>query len=264
MTLVDGVAVGVVFISTVVGVVRGITREVLSLFAWSGAIASTWMCWPLARHFFEQWIENPMLAGGATIIALFLLFLILFSLISYFLSNLVRQSWMGGVDRALGSLFGVVRGATLLCFFELGMAMFIPRGQYPAWLSEANCAPLLYQGSDLLYQILPSRLHLAVEEQRAKIQPTLQGTAAAVATTAVQAGIHAAQTSVHTHSPANIENMARLNPKRIPVQEGYSKKQRQEMDRLLSQESAAPTLSPSHPETPQVQDQANPQALPAG
>lgn len=239
MTVVDGVAVGIIFVSTVVGCVRGLTREILSLFAWAGAVASTWMCWPLARHFFEKWIENPMLAGGATIVALFLLFLILFSLISYFLSSIVRQSCMGGIDRALGSLFGVVRGAVFLCAFELAMGTFMARPQYPAWLTQSHCAPLLYQGSDLLYRLLPHRVHEAINEQRIKIQPALQGAAA----TAVQATVQAAA-ALPTQS---IENMARLQPKRMPVQEGYSKKQRQEMERLLSQETApsSPPVEPS-------------------
>lgn len=239
MTLVDGCAVGIVFLSTIIGCVRGLTREILTLCAWAGAIASTWMCWPLARHFFEGWIENPMLAGGATIIALFILFLILFSLISYFMANIVRHSWMGGVDRSLGALFGVARGAIFLCSLELALSTFMVRSHHPAWLQNAHCTPLLYQGSDLLSSILPSWAHYALNEQKAKLQPAIQNSVAS----AVVANATGALQGV-----ANIEQMARLEPKRIPIQEGYSKKQRQDMDRFLSQETApveAPlTLTP--------------------
>lgn len=227
MTIVDGCAVGVVLISTIIGCVRGLTREVLALCAWLGAIASTWMCWPLARHLFEGWIANPMLAGGATIIALFVLFLILFSLISYFLSNLIRHSWMGGVDRSLGSLFGVIRGASILCVLELVLSTFLIRAYHPEWLKKAHCAPLVYQGSDIIYSLLPSSIHQILVEQRSKLQPVIQNNttvSAFSASAALQAGV------------SNIEQMARLEPKRMLVQEGYSKKQRQDMERFLSQD----------------------------
>lgn len=231
MTMVDGCAVGIVLISTIIGCVRGLTREILALCAWSGAIASTWMFWPLARHLFEGWISNPMLAGGATIIALFILFLVLFSLISYFLANLIRHSWMGGVDRSLGSLFGVVRGAAIVCALELILSTFMIRAHHPELLKNAHCAPLVYQGSDLLYSLLPNSVHQSLAEQRAKLQPVIQNnttvSAVSVASGALQTGV------------SNIEQMARLEPKRMLVQEGYSKKQRQDMERFLSQDPVA-------------------------
>lgn len=231
MTLVDGCAVGTILLSTIIGCVRGLTREILTLCAWTGAVASTWMCWPMARHLFEGWIENPMLAGGATIIALFILFLILFSLISYFMANIVRQSWMGGVDRSLGALFGVARGAVLLCALEIVLSTFMMRSQHPVWLQSAHCTPLLYQGSDLLATVLPAWINQSLNEQKAKLQPIAQSNVAS--TVVVNAAVGALQ---GTNAVASFEKMARLEPKRMPVQEGYSKKQRQDMDRFLSQE----------------------------
>ena len=244
MTIVDGCAIGVILISTLIGCVRGLTREILTLCAWAGAVASTWMCWPLARHLFEGWISNPMLAGGATIIALFVLFLVLFSLISYFMANIVRQSWIGGVDRSLGALFGVARGAALLCALELGLSTFMIRAQHPLWLKNALCAPLLYQGSDLLYSLLPERAHQALAEQRAKLQPIIQNSTTVSAVAAASGTLATAN---------NIEQIARLEPKRILIQEGYSKKQRQDMDRFLNQEAVTEPTPPTAPEAQPTQ-----------
>lgn len=226
MNIVDALAVGIVFISVVIGCVRGVTKEILTLFSWIGALTSTFLCWPWARHVVRGWIQHPMLADGATIVVMFIMFLILFSLISYFLANIVRQSWMGGVDRALGALFGVGRGVFLLCSIEITLSTFLMRQQHPEWVKSAHCAPLIYQGADALYAVLPQRFQQSITEQRVKSHFS-QDELMASSTNALVGGKEKVAQS--------IEAIARLNPKVMPVQEGYSKKQRQDMERFLNQ-----------------------------
>lgn len=235
MTIIDYSVFAVILLSALMGLVRGFTREVLSLISWAGAVTSTLMFWPLVQHVARQYIDHPMLADGATILVLFVLFLVLFSLISYFLSNLVRQSMLGGVDRSLGTLFGVFRGMAVICLIELFISCFVARAQHPDILSQSKFAGHIYKGSDLLFNILPQTLQDFIRQQQAKyaeggISPTKLGSQAAVDALMSQAQV-------------SVNEMAALKPKATtpsPEQAeenpNYSKKQRQDMDRLLLQE----------------------------
>jgi membrane protein required for colicin V production len=59
------------------------------------------------------------------------------------------------VDRSLGLLFGLVRGAVLVCLAYLVMAWAIPQEDRPVWVAEARTLPLVQQGAGLLLKILP-------------------------------------------------------------------------------------------------------------
>lgn len=220
MTTFDACVIALIIVSTLIGCLRGFTRETLSLLSWAGATTSAYMFWPVTRHIARQFITHPMLADAATIVALFIVFLILFSLISYFLTNLVRQSCMGGIDRSLGSFFGLLRGATFVCVFEIVMSLFILRPNHPDWIKNAHCAPLVYNGSDALYKILPTKWQQDIEQQKGKYQES-------------QKPSQNSSTEDTIQKAMSVLEMARLNPKSAPVKEGYSKKQKQDMDRLL-------------------------------
>jgi membrane protein required for colicin V production len=234
MNVIDYSVFGVVLLSALMGLVRGFTREILSLISWTGAIVSTLMFWPLVQHIARQFIEHPMLADGATILALFILFLILFSLISYFLSNIVRNSALGGIDRSLGSLFGVFRGMALICLIELFLSCFVSRVNQPDILKDSKFSEHIYKGSDVIFTILPDSLQHFIRQQQAKYADS--------ANSPSKTFKEATAAAIIEHAQDTVDEMASLKPK---TQKGdpnspenkanYSKKQRQDMERLLLQ-----------------------------
>lgn len=237
MNVVDISVVGLVFVSILMGLIRGFTKEFLSLISWIGAITSTLMFWPLVQHVSRQYISHPMLADGATILVLFVLFLILFSLISYFLANLVRHSVLGGVDRSLGTLFGVFRGVTVICLIELFISCFVARANHPDIIKASRFINQIYKGSDLLFTLLPSNLQVFIKTQQAKYSDVSGNESVA------QAQAAAAKAIVGQTVEAAVADIAQLKPKVAPQEEQtqYSKKQRQDMERLLIQDEEPPT-----------------------
>lgn len=245
MTIIDFTFVGLVALSACIGLIRGFTKEVLSLLSWIGAVTATLMFWPLAQHVARQYIQHPMLADGATILALFILFLVLFSLISYFLSNLVRQSVLGGIDRSLGMLFGVLRGALVICLMEMFVSCFVTRLQHPDILKTSRFSPVIYRGSDALFSFLPYNLKMFVKRQQLKYAEGIIDPAKVAQSITIQALPHVIQ---------SVEEMAKLSPKALEKEDEnmqYSKKQRQDVERLLTPENevsapaSPPELQPS-------------------
>lgn len=155
MTWVDFVVLGVLAVSGLLAFSRGLVREVLGVSAWLGAAAFTYWGTPLARPQFEKWIHTPEWAGFATIAALFLGSLLVLMLLSRWIGALVRASVLGGLDRTLGLVFGIARGAALVVFAYIAVGMVIPIDHWPDAVLKARALPLAYQGAAWLVEQLP-------------------------------------------------------------------------------------------------------------
>jgi uncharacterized membrane protein required for colicin V production len=156
MTGLDLFVIVTIFLSAIFGFARGITKEVLSLISWIGAIIISYIGMPVSKVLTSQYITNPMLADIASIGAVFILFLIVFSVISHFLSGMVKKSLLGGVDSSLGFAFGVIRGIALIFILEIVFSLFVLRNNYPPFISESRFADFIYKGSDILFDMLPN------------------------------------------------------------------------------------------------------------
>jgi membrane protein required for colicin V production len=117
MTPVDIILVAIVFISMLFGAIRGFLRESVALLGW---LVGLWLAWryapmlepylggALAGTELQVWIARLILLLGTVIAAW-----IVGSLLGY----LVQRSGLTlGLDRLLGGVFGLVRGAVIVGF----------------------------------------------------------------------------------------------------------------------------------------------------
>ena len=111
MTWVDLVVFGFLAISGLLAFVRGLVREVLGIGAWIGAVAAGFMALPQMRKMVSTWFSTPEWVDPVSFIVIFLITLIMLMLIARIIGGAVRRSALGGVDRTLGLVFGLVRGA---------------------------------------------------------------------------------------------------------------------------------------------------------
>jgi membrane protein required for colicin V production len=254
MNFVDIGIAGIVLISALIGVVRGLTREVLSLISWAGAGIATFFVLPLVQYLARQQIANPMIADAVTAIGVFVLFLIIFSLISHFLSGMVRHSALGGIDRSLGFGFGIGRGIFLICLVEIAMGCFVVRSQQPQSLRESRFSSLIYQGSNFIFQLLPGSMKEFVLQQQQKRSSeagelTLPSAATHQTVQAIlehqlnQQLMPVPKVNAQVEAQKDAEKLAELKPK-IPEKTAssetpnYSQQQRKNMERLLAQEES--------------------------
>ena len=155
MTSADLIIIAILALSALLAFMRGFVREVLSIGAWVGAALATIYGFPLAQPYARKYIEVALFADIAAGVTIFVLALIVLTILSHALSKNVRDSALGAVDRSLGLLFGLVRGAVLVCLAYLVMAWAIPQEDRPVWIAQSRTLPLVQQGADLLLRILP-------------------------------------------------------------------------------------------------------------
>lgn len=152
---VDGAVAAVVILSTIVAVLRGFVREVLSILAWAcAAVAAIWFG-PHTSLFLRAHISTPFLAPVIAYAGIFLVVLVPLVFLSARIAHSVHRSSIGTVDRCLGVPFGVARGLVIAGLAYLAISLVIPFSEQPAWMTGAKVMPMVKDSSDLISSLLP-------------------------------------------------------------------------------------------------------------
>ena len=152
----DTAVIVIILLSGVLAFMRGFTREVLSLLAWVGAAAVTYVLFPNIRPIGHSFISPGWLADGASALSIFIPSLIILFLLSGSLSKRVKSSSVGALDHTLGFIFGLGRGAVLVAILFLGLGWLIPMEPTPPeWIGSARTLPLVSYGADLFLTLQP-------------------------------------------------------------------------------------------------------------
>jgi membrane protein required for colicin V production len=154
ITILDGILIFVMLVSALLAMIRGFTREVFSIASWVAAALVTYFYWEDALPFVQEYISDKNLSLGATVAGLFFITLIVVSLITMRISDLILDSRAGPLDRTLGFIFGAVRGLLLVVIAVLFLNFFIAPDRQPVWIAEAKSKPWLDSiGSDILNRL---------------------------------------------------------------------------------------------------------------
>jgi membrane protein required for colicin V production len=146
----------IILISALWAFARGFVREILGVGAWLGAALVTLYLFNPVRLYLRSLISIEIAADIAAGVGLFLVTLILLSMVSHAISRLVRGSMLSPLDRSLGFVFGLARGAVLVCLGYLVVIWALHSSTPPAWMSTAKTLPAIQQGAQLLKSLLPS------------------------------------------------------------------------------------------------------------
>jgi membrane protein required for colicin V production len=112
-TSLDYVLLAVVILSTVVGLFRGFFREAMSLVVWVAAVWAAGRYAAAVAPHLAQFFANAQLQIWGARVVLLIGILIAGGITTWLIARAIHASRLGGVDRALGMLFGLARGALL-------------------------------------------------------------------------------------------------------------------------------------------------------
>lgn len=132
MTGFDFVVLAILAVSGVLGLVRGLLKEVLSLVAYLLAFVAAIWWGPTVYAWLEPYIDTTLLRMGVSYAAVFIIALLGAGLVNMTLAGLIRRAGLSPADHGLGGMFGLVRGL-LIVLALVAAAGYTPLPQEPWW-----------------------------------------------------------------------------------------------------------------------------------
>jgi membrane protein required for colicin V production len=155
MTWVDLVVFGFLAISGLLAFARGLVREVLGVGAWVGAVAAAVIALPRMRDIVRTWFSSPEWVDPVSFIVVFLIALIVLMLVARAIGGIVRKSALGGIDRTLGLVFGLARGAAVIIIAYIIGQMVFPIERWPDVVLNARTLTPTYEAARWVRSQLP-------------------------------------------------------------------------------------------------------------
>lgn len=171
ITLLDILLLVVMLISGLLAMIRGFMREILSIGAWGVAALATLWAYAKVLPIAQGYFSNNTVATAVTIGGVFLLTLLIVSIITVRISDMVLDSRVGALDRTLGFLFGLGRGLIIVVVAFLFFAWLVPERSQPAWVSGAKSKVVLQSTGQWLMSMLPDDPESTILKRLKKPKP---------------------------------------------------------------------------------------------
>lgn len=159
ITLFDGILIGLMLVSGVLAMIRGFSREILSVASWVAAAVAAAYFYPLLSPTVAPYTaainDSKTVADIAAAAVIFLIALIVVSLITMRIADFIVDSKIGALDRTLGFVFGALRGALLVVIGLLFLNWLMPTDSQPSWIANSKSKPMLDSIGESIVQMLP-------------------------------------------------------------------------------------------------------------
>jgi membrane protein required for colicin V production len=155
ITLLDIILLAIMLVSALLAMVRGFMREVLSIASWGAAALLTVYAYPRLLPMAKHYINHDIAASVVVIAGVFLGTLLIVSVITIKISDMILDSRVGALDRTLGFLFGLARGLVIVVVAFLFFAWLVPEKSQPEWVRNAKSKVVLQSTGQALMSMLP-------------------------------------------------------------------------------------------------------------
>ena len=169
MPIIDIIIAIALITSIIVGLVRGFVKESISIAALLIAIWAALYFGPAVGEVSQSWLSSVEMQTWFGRILVFAIVLSIGGLLGWGISKLVRLSVLIGLDRLMGSLFGVLRGILLVALFVIG-------GQFSGfnnddWWRQSRLLPHFEVVADWIKVMAPVGYELIVPDEVADELP---------------------------------------------------------------------------------------------
>jgi Uncharacterized membrane protein, required for colicin V production len=180
MNWIDYTILGVLGLSVLIGLWRGLVSEVLALVIWIAAFWAAWLLGPTVSAHLDV-ISHPALRMAAGYALCFVLVLVLGALLRFLIHRLLVSTGLSGTDRLFGMVFGLARGVLLVCVLVF-LCQFTTFTREPPWRQSLLLPPFQSATIWLGQQVPPSvreHFHPAAmsDSLRGKLDPAAMSNA---------------------------------------------------------------------------------------
>lgn len=154
------VAILIVY-SVVQGILRGVTRQVISLGALVvGLLLAGWY-YQRAATLLLPYVRHWELAAFLGFIVIFIAVKLVGAAVGYLVGKVISAADLKWFDRVIGGAFGFLKGFLLSSVLFLGLLAFPFQ---LAWVNNSTTAPYLIDGAKLIAAVTPPEVKVRFEE----------------------------------------------------------------------------------------------------
>jgi membrane protein required for colicin V production len=176
ITLLDIILLIVMLISGLLAMIRGFMREILSIGAWGVAAVVTLYSYSRILPMAKQYFTSDTVAAAVSVGGVFLATLLIVSIITARISDMVLDSRVGALDRTLGFLFGLGRGLVIVVVAFLFFAWLVPDRSQPEWVRSAKSKLVLQNTGQWSMSMLPDDPESTILKRLKRPKPEDQDT----------------------------------------------------------------------------------------
>ncbi len=203
MNWIDYTILGVLGLSVLVGLWRGLVSEVLALAIWIAAFWVAWLLGPTVSARLDM-IGHPALRVVAGYALCFVLVLVLGALLRFLIHRLLESTGLSGTDRLFGMVFGLARGVLLVCVLVF-LCQFTAFTREPPWRDSLLLPPFQRATIWLGQQVPPGvREHLQHAAVSDALHEHLQPAAAAEALRKLPRALSAPSSTAAPAAPSTV------------------------------------------------------------
>jgi membrane protein required for colicin V production len=155
ITILDLVLLAVMLVSGLLAMVRGFMREILSIAAWGAAALVTLYSYQKLLPTAKTYFDSETVASIVVIAGVFIGTLIVVSILTVRISDMILDSRIGALDRTLGFLFGLARGLLIVVVAYQFFIWLVPDKQRPDWVTAAKSRTMLQGTGEWMMSLLP-------------------------------------------------------------------------------------------------------------
>lgn len=111
---IDLLIIGVIALSALTGLFRGVVKEIIALIIWILAVWIAYQYSPRFSSLLKNYIHDPTAQTVVVFILIVLVVLILGAIINGIIGFVLKKSGLGVIDKILGMVFGFVRGVFIV------------------------------------------------------------------------------------------------------------------------------------------------------
>lgn len=137
------------------GAFRGIIREAAATVGLLGGFYVAFMFYETGAPVFSGLTDNMNYAYFASFLLLFCVVFAVAVIAGMFVRAVVQLMLLGVVDRALGSLFGAVKGVIIVSLLFFLLTFFLPRGTSSAIIHDSKLAPHVNSATAGIIRVIP-------------------------------------------------------------------------------------------------------------
>lgn len=141
MTGFDYVVIGIVAVSLLFGLWRGVVGEVIALVAWGVGIFAAIEFGAAVGHSVFAGLSDPALRTLAGCVVIFVGILVSMAVLNMVVRSMVKALGLSVSDRILGMIFGLARGV-LVCMVLVGLGGMTSAPTQSWWKNATLAAPL--------------------------------------------------------------------------------------------------------------------------